>query len=97
MTGDKHKSILVYSYSTFKVNVNINTGMVKVCDEALKPLARTYVKCFAKYSNQSVEFFKDGYTDIRGSFNFCDMKKSNLTNITKFALYVNNKEHGRFF
>lgn len=88
---------MVYSYTTLKLSVNVNTGMIKVCDENLKPLAKTYVKCFSQATSGKVEFFKDGYTDIRGSFNYCDVKNSRIGNISKFSLFVHNKQYGIIF
>jgi hypothetical protein len=39
-------------------------------------------------------FFKDGYTDLRGRFDYVTKSQSNLSNINKFALFVLSEEHG---
>ena len=55
---------LTYYSTNLKVQVIENYGELKVTDEAGTPLSKVYVKAFAKYSNGTDKFFKDGYTDF---------------------------------
>jgi len=59
--------------------------MIKVFDSSLIPMPKSYVKCFAKISGSTV-FFRDGYTDLRGSFNYLDVKETDYAKITKFSI-----------
>jgi hypothetical protein len=36
----------------------------------MKPVPKIYVKCFAKMKTGKTRFYKDGYTDLRGSFDY---------------------------
>ena len=62
---------LVYSSTSLAVQVIEKEGMIKVLSNELKPLPQVYVKCFAQMKSSSqIVFFKDGYTDMRGNFNY---------------------------
>ena len=38
-----------------------------------KPLPKAYVKVFARCSDGTVRFHKDGYTDLRGRFDYASV------------------------
>jgi len=59
-----------YFSSSLKVAVNENYGELKLSDKDDKAVVKAYVKCFAKYNDGTEKFFKDGYTDIRGKFEY---------------------------
>jgi hypothetical protein len=42
----------------------------------------------------SVQFYKDGYTDLRGRFDFSSLSTNELDNVEKFALLIMSDEHG---
>lgn len=41
-----------------------------------------------------ISFYRDGYTDVAGGFNYFDVKTSSISRITQFALFVDHKELG---
>ena len=53
-----------------------------------------YVKAFAKAKNGSVSFYKDGYTDLRGRFDYATLNSSDISNVGKFGIFVMSDEHG---
>lgn len=55
---------------------------------------QTYVKCFAKTNDGKVSFYKDGYTDLRGRFDYATLNSTDISNIDKFAIFVMNDEFG---
>jgi hypothetical protein len=59
-----------------------------------KSLARAYVKAYARQQDGSVRFFKDGYTDLRGRFDYSSLSTSDLDNVDRFALLVMSEEQG---
>jgi len=63
-------------------------------DENEKPLTKVYVKTFAKDRSGKVSFYKDGYTDLRGRFDYATLNSGNVSNISKFAILVMSDEHG---
>jgi hypothetical protein len=87
---------LIYSYNILTIASNPELGMLRVSSESRVPLSKVYVKCFAKQSNGQVHFFRDGYTDVRGSFNYFDVKTYTNNNLSSFALFVSDDKHGKF-
>ena len=66
-------------------------GELKVQEkgEAGKALPKVYVKVFAqKKGSQQTFFFKDGYTDIRGKFDYAQTSGNRLKDVQKFAILV---------
>ena len=56
-----------------------NYGQIQVrVEETALPLAKAYVKVYAQTSNGSIRFHKDGYTDLRGRFDY--VSQSNRAN-----------------
>jgi len=59
-----------------------------------KPLPRAYVKAYARQQDGSVRFFKDGYTDLRGRFDYSSLSTNDLDHVDRFALLVMSEENG---
>ena len=53
-----------------------------------------YVKVYAQMQDGSVKFYKDGYTDLRGRFDFGSLNTNELDFVRKFSLLVMSDEHG---
>lgn len=63
-----------YHASTLKLALTENYGRLEVRDATTdKPLPKTYVKVYAQLANGTVRFFKDGYTDLRGRFDYASL------------------------
>lgn len=45
-------------------------------------------------AGEKVEFFKDGYTDLAGKFNYGQVSGKDLSDIKKFAIFINHKHYG---
>lgn len=88
------QTYLTYYSTNLKVQVFENYGELKVTDEAGKPLSKVYVKAFAKYNNGTDKFFKDGYTDFRGKFEYAQTNSNKLKDIQKFAILVKSDDKG---
>jgi hypothetical protein len=68
---------------------------VRVLDAATrKPLAKTYVKVFAEKRNGEVVFHKDGYTDLRGMFDYLSHTGSDPADIKRVAILASHPEKG---
>ena len=87
--------------NNLNVTISENIGEIKVVDKEHKPLQKViklmkqvYVKCFVRMNNKTVKFFKDGYTDLRGRFNFLGLNTNNLRNLERFAIFVLHPELG---
>jgi hypothetical protein len=77
-----------YFSNSLKVHVFENYGEVKVTDVSGKPLSKVYSKVFAETTNGSVEFYKDGYTDIRGRFDYVSLNTQDMSRVKRFALFI---------
>ena len=70
-------------------------GQLRVAHRATrKPLPRAYVKAYARAQDGSVKFFKDGYTDLRGRFDYSSLSTGDLDGVDRFALLVLSDDHG---
>ena len=68
---------------------------MQVLDAATrKPLVKSYVKVFAENRNGEVVFHKDGYTDLRGKFDYLSHTGSDPSQIKRVALLVSHPEKG---
>ena len=75
-----------------KALVLSNLGQIKVISgESGKAMQKVYVKCYAKMKNQQdaeAKFYKDGYTDLRGCFDYVSLNTDKLKHVESFALLV---------
>ncbi|MEO7733842.1 MAG: hypothetical protein ABIY55_22955, partial [Kofleriaceae bacterium] len=51
-------------------------------------LAATYVKVYARTHGGAVTFYKDGYTDLRGWFDYASLSTTQLDAVARFAILV---------
>jgi len=58
------------------------------------PLPRVYVKCFARLPDGTVRFHKDGYTDLRGRFDYASISDDPDLDAERFAVLVLSDELG---
>lgn len=85
--GGKSRALPYYAGS-MKVLVLENYGQVAVKDAAGKPLAKVYVKVYSKLANGRVKFHKDGYTDIRGRFDYASVSTPEPVAVQRFGVLV---------
>jgi hypothetical protein len=93
--SSRKNSILKFTPFNLQASVNQDYGIIKLLNpESGRPMPKIYIKCFAKMNNGQIRFFKDGYTDLRGSFDFASMNTSGSTNAKQFRILVLSKEFG---
>lgn len=51
-------------------------------------LPATYVKVYARMRGGSVAFYKDGYTDLRGWFDYASLSTADLDRVERFAILI---------
>ena len=59
-----------------------------------KPLPATYVKVYTELSDGSVVFHKDGYTDLRGRFDYASVGDGSVGAAKRIALFISHDEAG---
>jgi hypothetical protein len=60
------------------------------------PLSTVYVKVYARMQGGEVRFFKDGYTDLRGRFDYASLSTDELDHVERFAILMMSDQHGAF-
>jgi hypothetical protein len=87
--------VLPYYASAMEVKLTENYGQVLVRDAGSgKPLPRAYVKTYARLADGTVKFHRDGYTDLRGRFDYASVSTPEHSPIARFAILVLSDEHG---
>ena len=72
--GAGQRKAQAYHANTLKLNITENYGRIEARDTANdKPVAKAYVKVYARLKNGAVRFYKDGYTDLRGRFDYASL------------------------
>ena len=59
-----------------------------------KVLPKVYVKVYARMTGGEVQFFKDGYTDLRGRFDYTSLNTDELNRVKRLAILVFSDKHG---
>ncbi len=63
-----------YHANTLKLVLAENYGRLETRDSASeRAVSKAYVKVYARLKNGTVRFFKDGYTDLRGRFDYASL------------------------
>ncbi len=74
IVGAGQRKAQAYHANTLKLTVTENYGRLETRDTATdKPVGKAYVKVYARLKNGTVRFFKDGYTDLRGRFDYASL------------------------
>ena len=87
------KQFETYFSANLNVIINENIGELKVLNSDLKPVIKAYVKCFAKVGGSN-QFYKDGYTDLRGKFNYLALNTDQLKDASMFYIFVSDDDLG---
>ncbi len=92
--GGMRKSAPYYS-NAMTVQMVENYGQLRVTNRATgRPIPKVYVKVYARMNNGQVKFYKDGYTDLRGRFDYTSLNTNELDIVSKFSLLVLSDAHG---
>jgi len=84
-----------YYSNSLALQVIENYGQLRVTSaDTVKPLSTVYVKVYAQMKDGSVRFYKDGYTDLRGRFDYSSLNTNDLDYVKKFSLLVMSETHG---
>ena len=91
--GGETTSKAVYT-NQLKTTLSETMGLVTVRHgKTGKPLPKVYLKVYARTS-EGVKFFKDGYTDLRGKFDYASVSTTGLGRVSRFSILVMSEEHG---
>lgn len=59
-----------------------------------QPVAKAYVKVYARYPDGRVKFYKDGYTDGRGRFDYVSVSAADAAGAQRYAILVLSEDKG---
>ena len=92
--GGLVRNLVLYANSLV-VNVSPNMGRLQVLTKrGLQPLEGAYVKVYARDQGGAAKFYKDGYTDLRGQFDYTSLSTNELESTQRFSLLILHPEHG---
>ena len=78
--------------SNLIVTIAENLGELKVIDINLQSVIKAYIKVYVELKNDQVQFYKDGYTDLNGKFNYLALNTDQLKNAKKFYIFLSQEE-----
>lgn len=89
----RHKTYFPSGIS-LRVQIFEKLGQLKVTFEEL-PVPETYIKVYSRQRGTKEEkFFKDGYTDLRGRFDYGQLSGVDISKVEKFAVFISSEKHG---
>lgn len=95
-SGGRSQTVPHYSRS-FETQFSERFGQLRVMDKVTrKPVAQVYVKVYAKMDSGKVQFFKDGYTDLRGRFDYVTQNNVPISGVQKLSVLVLSQDKGAF-
>jgi len=94
LTSNANSENLTYFPSSMKIFMLEKFGQIKVASLEGVPLSKVYIKCFSRSTSGVKSFHKDGYTDLRGTFDYSSLNLENDGSIEKFAILVSSDEYG---
>jgi len=94
-SGALQKSSPYYCHS-IDLKVFQNYGQLRTLDAVTsKPLVGVYVKVYGRtYVGDTGTFYKDGYTDLRGRFDYVSKNEGNTSSINSFSILVLSDKNG---
>jgi hypothetical protein len=93
--ADGIRRSMAYYANDLRVHLIEPYGQVQIASrKAGQPLAGVYVKTFARTHSGEIKFYKDGYTDPRGRFDYASLSTSGLDDVERFALLLLSTDHG---
>ncbi len=94
VSGSARSTALYYGgqLSTF---VSEAFGQLQVSDANTRAaVSGAYVKVYGRSADGEVRFYKDGYTDLRGRFDYASLSAPELDNVQRFAILVLDPKRG---
>ena len=93
VAGGETKSQAYYSHA-LDLQIQEEFGQLQVRHVDGQVLPKTYVKVYARMQDGQVRFYKDGYTDLRGRFDFASLSTNELDFVERFSILVSHDQHG---
>ncbi|WP_161604221.1 hypothetical protein [Roseiconus nitratireducens] len=70
-------------------------GQLQTTDASThRPVVKAYVKVYAEYPNGDIRFYKDGYTDGRGRFDYTSISAADAKSASRYSILVLSEDRG---
>jgi hypothetical protein len=89
----KTRALPSYAHA-LEVRMLENYGQLRVADAAGRAVPKVYVKVYARLADGQVKFYKDGYTDHRGRFDYASVSTPERVPVSRFAVLALSEERG---
>ncbi len=94
VAGDQTKS-KPYFANSLGVQLIETYGQLRVSGkESAAPISKAYVKVYSRHQDGSVKFHKDGYTDLRGRFDYVSQSNNSIDGVAKYSILIMHPENG---
>ncbi len=81
------KQVTILDSQLIETRISPQERTIQVVDPSLnEPLPKTYIKVYAEDQNGVITFYKDGYTDLRGKFDYLSHTAIDHSTITRLAI-----------
>jgi hypothetical protein len=81
--------------NSLNIQIIENYGQVQVTSaQTEKPLSGAYIKVYGRTKDGRIIFYKDGYTDPRGRFDYSSLNTNELDTVDRFAILVMSDKNG---
>ncbi|WFB36278.1 hypothetical protein P3T73_00685 [Kiritimatiellota bacterium B12222] len=95
LSGKGKQASVAWYANQLKVRKMESFGQVEVRASTTNTmLPKTYIKVFARSQNGEVSFWKDGYTDLRGRFDYLSLNNRKPEDASEFAILILHPEFG---
>ncbi len=95
IVGDGQTKSQAYYSNALGVQLVENYGQVRVTQaKDSAPLPKAYVKVYSRMKDGAVKFYKDGYTDLRGYFDYTSLSTNEGDFVDKFSILILSDEFG---
>lgn len=95
LTGAGRTRSSAYYANSMRVIMSEDYGQLQVVGaNDGRPLPKTYVKVYARFNDGSEGFYKDGYTDLRGRFDYSSLSTDNLDQVDRFSILIMSEQNG---
>ncbi|HZJ64584.1 MAG TPA: hypothetical protein VFD36_13795, partial [Kofleriaceae bacterium] len=85
----------VHYANDLATNLSHQYGQIRVQRASdRRALSATYIKVYARRRGGAVAFYKDGYTDLRGWFDYASLSTTELDAVERFAILVCSDRDG---
>jgi hypothetical protein len=95
ITSEGIKKTQAYYSHSLVIQIVENYGQIIISHQLTgKPLPGVYVKVYAQMQGEGNKFYKDGYTDLRGRFDYTSLNTDEIDRVKRYSILVVSESYG---